>query len=63
MWADICLTNAAAITMHLRNLQEILGEAASAIEAGDRETIHAYFAAAKKRRDCILDKTEKLFDI
>lgn len=63
MWADICLTNAAAITRHLRNLREILGEAASAIEAGDRETIHAYFAAAKKRRDCILDKTEKLFDI
>ena len=63
MWADICLTNATAIIKHLQNLREILGEAASAIEAGDRDAIHAYFAAAKKRRDCILDKTEKLFDI
>ena len=63
MWADICMTNPEAITGHLRALQGILGEVIEAIEQGDRPGIYNYFAAAKKRRDQILDKTEKMFEI
>lgn len=63
MWADICMTNSAAISGHLRDLQAILGEVIEQIEAGDRQAVHDYFAAAKTRRDCILDKTEKMFEI
>ena len=63
MWADICLTNPKAISEHLRRLTGILGEVACAVEAGDRGALHAYFSAAKERRDRILDETGKLFDI
>ena len=63
MWADICMTNSAAISAHLRDLQAILGEVIDQIEAGDRQAVHDYFAAAKARRDNILDKTEKMFEI
>ena len=63
MWADICMTNPEAITGHLRALQGILGEVIEAIEQGDRPGIYNYFAAAKKRRDQILDKAEKMFEI
>ena len=63
MWADICMTNPEAITGHLRALQGILGEVIEAIEQGDRPGIYNYFAAPKKRRDQILDKTEKMFEI
>ena len=63
MWADICMTNKAAITDDLRSLQRILDEVIAAIERGDREWVHDYFAAAKERRDSILERTEKLFDI
>jgi len=63
MWADICMTNPEAIVKHLKELQSIFGEVIDAIEAGDRQAVYDYFAAAKKRRDCILDKTEKLFEI
>lgn len=63
MWADICLTNPEAISAHLRRLQGILGSVVTAIEAGDREQIYDYFVAAKKRRDQILDRTEKMFEI
>lgn len=63
MWADICMTNSAAIAGHLRDLQAILGEVITQIEAGDRQAVHDYFAAAKTRRDNILDKTEKMFEI
>jgi prephenate dehydrogenase len=38
-------------------------EGIEAIEQGDRPGIYNYFAAAKKRRDQILDKTEKMFEI
>lgn len=63
MWADICLTNPHAIAEHLRRLADILGEVVEAVEAGDRAALHAYFSAAKARRDRILDETGKLFDI
>lgn len=63
MWADICLTNPEAIASHLRSLQEIVGSVISAIEAGNRDQIRSYFAAAKERRDMILDQTEKMFEI
>lgn len=62
MWADICLTNDAAICGHLRDLQAILGEVILAIERGDRDAVHDYFAASKKRRDSLLEQIAALFD-
>ncbi len=63
MWADICMTNKEALTEDLGRLQNILGEVASAIKRGDRAAVHDYFAAAKARRDGILERTTKLFDV
>ncbi len=63
MWADICMTNGEAIATHLRDLQAILGTVIGAIEAGDREAVRRYFAASKERRDAILDRTEKMYDL
>ena len=63
MWADICMTNGEAIECHLRQLQDILGEVADAVRRKDRDAVHDYFAAAKKRRDAILHETEKMFEI
>ena len=63
MWADICMTNGEAIATHLRDLQVILGTVIDAIEAGDREAVRRYFAASKERRDAILDRTEKMYDL
>ena len=62
MWADICMTNAEAISNNLRDLQNILGEVITAIDAGDRQAIHDYFAKSKERRDEILRTVEKKFD-
>ncbi|MCR5834759.1 MAG: prephenate dehydrogenase/arogenate dehydrogenase family protein [Selenomonadaceae bacterium] len=55
MWADICMTNGEAITKHLRDLQNILGDVITAIENKDRQAIHDYFAKSKACRDKILD--------
>ena len=55
MWADICMTNGDAITNHLRDLQNILGEVITAIENQDRQAVHDYFAKSKARRDKILE--------
>lgn len=63
MWADICISNPQAIADNLRELQQILGEVIYSIEQGNRQEIHDYFAAAKQRRDNIIDQTEKLFEI
>lgn len=63
MWADICMTNSEAIVNNLKELQAILGEVINKIESKDRQAIYDYFAAAKMRRDCILDKTERMFEI
>ncbi len=63
MWADICLTNSAAIAEYLRRLTVLLEEVVDAVEAGDRAALYDYFTAAKERRDRILDETEKLFEI
>ena len=62
MWADICMTNGAAISANLRELQAILGEVIASIEAHDRQAIYDYFAASKERRDSLLEKTVNLFD-
>jgi len=63
MWADICMSNPEAITNNLRELQQILEEVIAAIEQEDRTKIFDYFAAAKERRDKIIDQTGKLFEI
>ncbi len=62
MWADICMTNGDAIADNLRDLQKILGEVIKAIDAGDRQAVHDYFAESKKRRDEILMTVERKFD-
>ncbi|MBO4401824.1 MAG: prephenate dehydrogenase/arogenate dehydrogenase family protein [Selenomonadaceae bacterium] len=62
MWADICMTNADAISANLRDLQNILGEVIRAIDAGDRQAVHDYFAQSKARRDEILMTVERKFD-
>lgn len=54
MWADICMTNPAAITAGLEELQGLLGGVAAAIKSGDRAAVRAFFAAAKTRRDGII---------
>lgn len=63
MWADVCMSNPDAIAQHLRDLQGILGNVIAAIERRDRQCVHDYFTAAKKRRDNILDRTQNLFEI
>lgn len=54
MWADICMTNAAAITDGLDELRGLLDGVAAAIRSGDRDAVHAFFAAAKVRRDGLI---------
>ena len=55
MWADICMTNGEAISAHLRDLQNILGNVITAIEHRDRQAVRDYFAKSKERRDKILE--------
>lgn len=62
MWADICMTNADAISNNLRDLQNILGEVIKAIDSRDRQAVHDYFEQSKKRRDEILETVERKFD-
>ena len=62
MWADICMTNGKPIADALYQLQTILGEVIASVEAGDRQAVHDYFAAAKVRRDGILYDAEQKFD-
>jgi len=54
MWADICLTNSDAITQGLGELQAILGELQRHIRQEDRSAVHAFFRAAKARRDNVI---------
>jgi prephenate dehydrogenase len=63
MWADICMTNQEAITNHLKLLQGILAEVIVAIERGDRQAVHDYFAESKKRRDSILEQTKNMYEL
>lgn len=63
MWADICMTNSEAIAAHLKDCQNIIGEVVNRIEAKDRQALYDYFFEAKKRRDKILDETDKMFEI
>lgn len=62
MWADICMTNADAISANLRELQNILGEVINSIESRDRQAVHDYFEKSKERRDEILETVERKFD-
>lgn len=63
MWADVCMSNPEAIVNHLEELKSILDDVIVNIQNGDRQKIHAYFTAAKQRRDNILDRTQRLFEI
>ncbi|MDQ0204262.1 prephenate dehydrogenase [Pectinatus haikarae] len=63
MWADICLSNSAAIVNNLQILQEILSEVTGAIESKDREKLYDYFTVAKEMRDKILNETKSIYEI
>lgn len=63
MWADVLLSNPEAIVQHLEELKGILDNVIKDINAGDRTKIYDYFSLAKQRRDNILDRTQKLFEI
>ena len=56
------LTKRKPIADTLRELRTILDEVAMAVEAGDRQAVHDYFAASKERRDGILHDAEQKFD-
>lgn len=58
MWADICISNGAAIKKTLRDYQDMLGIIVDAIEEKDRQAIHSFFRSAKLRRDALLNETE-----
>lgn len=60
MWADICITNAKPIADSLAKFSQLLSQVADAIRQGDRETIHTFFATAKKRRDELLQLEEEV---
>ena len=62
MWADICVTNADAISANLREFQKIIGEVINAVDNHDRQFIHDYFIESKARRDEILETVERKFD-
>lgn len=63
MWSDILMTNREAVTTHLESLKGILDEVITAINEGDRDALHEFFAAAKRRRDVVIAETEKKFDL
>lgn len=54
MWADICITNAAPILDCLQDMSRILEDISRKIAAGERDSIHTFFATAKRRRDALL---------
>ena len=54
MWADICITNAAAIDNGLKGLLAALTEVSTAIDSDDRAALVAFFRQAKLRRDRII---------
>jgi len=63
MWADICMTNPEAMVAHIDELKCILTDVSDAIKRQDRQAVYDYFASAKKCRDGILDRSEKMFEI
>lgn len=63
MWADICISNATEIASDLHTLQSILDDVITAIESKNREKLHAYFTAAKKTREYILEETQDIYEI
>lgn len=55
MWADICLTNPAAIQDCLVHLNGIIDAAIDAIDRRDRQALHEFFSSAKRRRDSLIN--------
>ena len=53
MWADVCLTNGDAISENLERFQGILTRVIGQIRAGDRRSLHEFFASAQQRRDSL----------
>lgn len=54
MWADVCMTNPEAILAGMQELQTILTQMTTAIEAKNRPAVHDFFTQAKKKRDALL---------
>ncbi|MDR1702200.1 MAG: prephenate dehydrogenase/arogenate dehydrogenase family protein [Sporomusaceae bacterium] len=55
MWADILLTNKDAIITGLEKFQNILDNVIMAAKENDRAELYNFFAAAKTRRDALLE--------
>jgi prephenate dehydrogenase len=51
MWADVALANSEAITLMIEKMTGRLGEIESAIKAGDREKLLAFFEKANRFRE------------
>ncbi|VBB08722.1 prephenate dehydrogenase [Lucifera butyrica] len=58
MWADICLTNGAAIIDGLEKMQLIVNQVIEDIRQQKRPALHNYFCLAKQRRDELLKKAQ-----
>jgi len=57
------MSNPEPIIANLQELKRIIDEVIVDIDTRDRQKIYDYFAAAKNRRDAILDQTQDLFEI
>ncbi len=55
MWTDICLTNKAEIITSIKKYQLVLDQLIDSIEQEEETSIKEFFAAAKQRRDRLLD--------
>ncbi|MDU4961814.1 MAG: prephenate dehydrogenase/arogenate dehydrogenase family protein [Sporomusaceae bacterium] len=58
MWADICISNDAAILDSLASYQGLLAKFAAAVQNKDRAAIRLFFAAAKAHRDSLLEQAD-----
>lgn len=54
MWADICLTNGAAMIEGLTEYRQMIERVICSIAAGDRESLHMFFQEAKEKREYML---------
>ncbi|MBB5335578.1 prephenate dehydrogenase [Pectinatus brassicae] len=63
MWADICISNPAAIINNLKTMQEIINNVITAIDSKDRDKLYDYFSLAKKTRDQVINETKDIYEI
>jgi prephenate dehydrogenase len=62
MWADILLTNRAAVLDAIRDFHARLSDLESAVERGDESAIRAFLSAARTARDAFLTRRYNRLD-